>query len=317
MRTRMLAGDSISMSRTTWLAWLATVLVLACAPSSAVRIKGAALEPIPGLVPCGEGPAAGTAFAPDRPLVVLVHGCNASSARYRSLARVFEFHGQEALCFEYDDRARLSHSAEQLRTALGALEERRGQRELVVIGHSQGGLVARTAVAGGLEVPDLRLVTISAPFNGILAASHCGALWLHVVTFGTTVAICRAVAGAKWNEIHPHARPVLHPEALSPHVSEHLRVLTDERNTCRRKAADGAACLQDDFVFSSGEQLNARVESDQRVHGTQVAAGHAEIVGNESLEPSKLIHILQEQKILAATPPERASALQALLDRLF
>jgi hypothetical protein len=132
-----------------------------------------------------------------------------------------------------------------------------------------------------------------------------------------TVAICRSVAGAKWNEIHPQARAVLHPPSLPAGVQEHLRVLTDERNTCRRKAHGSDVCLEDDFVFSLEEQRNLRMDADARVHITEVAAGHAEIVGNESIEPKKLIEFLQAQKVMGGTPPERAPALRALLDRLF
>jgi pimeloyl-ACP methyl ester carboxylesterase len=294
-------------------------LLTGCVSGETMHVVGGGEARIPGLGPCGEGPGRDAVIAPDRPLVVLVHGCNASAARYRSLARVFEFHGQETLCFEYDDRARVSRSARQLRTALTALGERLGERELVVIGHSQGGLVARMAVADeAVEEPaPLRLVTVSAPFNGIRAAKDCGARWLHAVTLGVTVAICRSVAGAKWNEIHPQARAVLHPSSLPDHVQEHLRVLTDERNTCRRRAPGSDVCLEDDYVFSLDEQRNLRMDADARVHITEVAAGHAEIVGNESIEPKKLIDILQARKVMAGTPPERAPALRALLDRLF
>jgi pimeloyl-ACP methyl ester carboxylesterase len=293
-------------------------LLVGCARGETIHLVGEGDARIPGLGPCGEGPGRDAVIAPDRPLVVLVHGCNASAARYRSLARVFEFHGQEALCFEYNDRARVSRSARQLRMALSALGDRLGQRELVVIGHSQGGLVARMAVTGHEQViPPLRLVTVSTPFNGIRAAEDCGARWLHALTLGVTVAICRSVAGAKWNEIHPQARAVLHPPSLPDSVQDHLRVLTDERNTCRRKAPGSDECLEDDYVFSLEEQRNLRMDADARVHLTEVAAGHAEIVGNESIEPRKLIGILQAQDIMASTPPERASALKALLDRLF
>jgi pimeloyl-ACP methyl ester carboxylesterase len=309
-------------SSVSWGVWAACVVCLAlgCAPRETVRVQGSGDVRIPGLGPCGEGARVDAVVAKDSPVVVLVHGCNASAARYRSLARVFEFHGQEALCFEYNDRARVARSARQLRAALKALSGRLGpEREVIVLGHSQGGLVARKALSGSASgtPPRVRLVTVSAPFNGIQAASDCGTPWLHVATLGATVGICRLVAGAKWNEIHPRARSVLAPEALSPHVRDHLRILTDERDSCRRRAPGQDRCLEDDFVFSLEEQRNLRIESDQRVHGLEIRAGHAEIVGNEELEPTKLIGILQEQAVLSRTPPERAPALRALLERLF
>jgi pimeloyl-ACP methyl ester carboxylesterase len=271
---------------------------------------------IPGLGPCDDAEAPVT-LDRDAPVVVLVHGCSASAGRFRALARVFRFHGQQALCFTYDDRARLSRSAKQLGDAVSTLSKQVDDREVVVLGHSQGGLVARLALSG----PDLhtdgnlRLVTVSAPFNGIRAARDCGATWLHVLSFGTTIAACRFATGAKWNQIHSRASLVTHPSPLSAHVEEHLRIYTDERDTCRTQRADGT-CQQDDFVFSLAEQVNVRMV-DGRARDVEVAAGHSEIVGNHEVEPRKLIGVLQKEHVMRETPLAQKPALQALLDRLF
>lgn len=286
--------------------------------SGEVRIAGHSDAVVHGLGPC-DGSRGPLTIDPHKPVVVLVHGCHASAARFRSLAQVFELHGQQAACFEYDDRARIRRSAGALRSALEDLSAHLDGQDLVVLGHSQGGLVARAALAGEpIDTPSpLRLVTVSSPFNGIRAARDCGSRFLHIATLGLTVGICRVVTGAKWNEIHPHARTVLHPEPLARNVSAHLRVVTDERNTCRTLAADRRACLEDDFVFSIAEQDNRRMDADQRLQAAQVAAGHAEIVGNDALKPLKLIAILQEHEVMRPTPEDKRVALARLLERLF
>jgi hypothetical protein len=193
-----------------------------------------------------------------------------------------------------------------------------------VLGHSQGGLVARTAMAlqdaqplltqrGPLQVS---LVTVSAPFNGIEAAADCGSKWLHALTLGTTLAVCRAIAGPKWRDIHPHARLVQQPGQLSELVSSHIEIRTDERNTCRTLRPDGR-CAEGDYVFSIREQHNAKVDDDVRVTSDLVAAGHAEIVGKAEAPPHKLLSLLQQHGVLNATPADKQAALQALLERLF
>jgi pimeloyl-ACP methyl ester carboxylesterase len=296
------------------------VLVASCgARTASLHIAGSDAAPVRGLGPCEDGGGGALTIDPTRPVVVLVHGCNASAGRFRALAKVFELHGQQAVCFEYDDRARVRRSARALRQSLEELASHTDDHELVVLGHSQGGLVARAALAGpalSIENP-VRLVTVSSPFNGIRAASDCGSLGLHLGTLGVTVAICRMITGAKWNEIHPRARQVLEPEALSASVGEHLRVVTDERNTCRTFAADQRSCVQDDFVFSIDEQDNQRMSLDQRLRKAEVAAGHAEIVGNDQSEPRKLIDILQQYRVMSPTPENKRLALTELLRQLF
>jgi pimeloyl-ACP methyl ester carboxylesterase len=305
---------------------LVTAAVLAaCTSSLPAAHVGATSEPGASgeLTSCGTLHP-GKPIDPRAPLVVLVHGCNASQGRFSALADLFELHGQQTLCFRYDDRRRVGEVAEELLSALARLAERRERTDLTVLGHSQGGLVARTALALSAARPldtlrghlQMSLVTVSAPFNGIDAAADCGSRWLHAITFGATLAICRAIAGPKWRDIHPHARLVERPEPLAVRVVSHLEVRTDERNTCRARRPDGR-CGEDDYVFSIREQENAKVDHDQRVRRDTVAAGHAEIVGGDDAPPRKLLSVLQRHGVLNATPADKQGELQALLERLF
>ena len=54
----------------------------------------------------------------------------------------------------------------------------------------------------------------------------------------------------------------------------------------------------------------------QRVN-VEVRAGHVEIVGDKDVAPRKLLAILQQQGMLAATPPARRAALEKLLAELY
>jgi pimeloyl-ACP methyl ester carboxylesterase len=285
--------------------------------SAAVRFgDGTSALEIAGLDECDDAGSTELQLDPDRPLVVIVHGCNASGGRFRALAGVFEAHGQQTVCFNYDDRRSIETTAGTLALALDLLGEHFVHQPVTVLGHSQGGLVARRALVGERERAGFRLVTVSSPFDGIAASSDCAATWLHVLTLGMTAAVCRGIAGEKWNEIHPRAGFIREPGALSRTVTGHLLVVTDERDTCRRQAPDGS-CALDDFVFSVEEQRNAAVEGDPRVETLEIQAGHVEIVGDADLPPLKLIGALQELGVLAGTPPERAAEIAALLRALF
>ena len=252
---------------------------------------------------------------------MLVHGCFGSSGQFRALAQVLAFHGQQSACFTYDDRAKLDHSASELRRAIRQISEQSLVPQITVIGHSQGALVARKSLTESLPEPlpgpgaDLRLVTVSGPFSGIESARTCGRGWLYPLTLGLLPLSCYAVTGPKWADITYSSRFIVEPGDLSGQVASHLKIDTDERGTCRRE--DGGRCVDTDDVFSLAEQRNHRVEADPRMRRVQVDAGHVEIVGDKRVAPTKLITVLQAEGVLRPTAPERRSAFQALLSQLY
>ncbi|HEX5661133.1 MAG TPA: hypothetical protein VFX59_28275 [Polyangiales bacterium] len=284
-----------------WVA-LALFVVSACAhthaPSStALRVRGLTLA-LNGVVSCGG--ELGVAIDPERPLAILVHGMHGAEDGFAALADAFRADGQQTVCFRYDGRASLLVSARRLRAAVEHLAILVRRREILLFGHSQGGLVARAALAQterALPGGRYRLITVSSPFAGIHVARSCGSIPYHLVSFGVSYAVCRAISGDSWNQIHPSAAMVVAPAALDPAVAQHLLVVTDERDTCRRFSADGLHCLQDDYVFSVGEQHNARIERDRRVVAAPIAAGHVEVVGAQGA-PRKLIETLQQHGLL-------------------
>ena len=70
-------------------------------------------------------------------------------------------------------------------------------------------------------------------------------------------------------------------------------------------------------MFSLAEQRNPLVEADRRAQRVEVRAGHVEIVGDKRVAPTKLIEILQEQGAILPTAPERLSAFNQLLARIY
>jgi len=243
-----------------------------------------------------------------------VPGCHSSPEQLVPLARELEAQGQQTLCFSYDDRQTLERSARRLVTALETLKPHLVSRYITVLGHSQGGLIARRALVRD-RPRALRddgtfryeLVTVSSPFHGIESAAPCGSILLHVVTLGATVGVCHLVAGGKWAQIYPRSSFMRHPGALIPSVERHLKIVTDERDSCR--ARDGAGrCLHSDYVFSLGEQYTRVVDDDVRAHSTEIKAGHAEIVGETGGPPLKLMQLLEAGQVFARSERDRRAA---------
>lgn len=258
----------------------------------------------------------------NEPVTVIVHGCYGSAALFHSLAQVFAFHGQQTVCFNYNDRDSLTQSSAELITALDALSAKIRNNKMTVLGHSQGGLIARRALIkerdDHLQVNDknLTLVTISSPYAGITAADHCGSTTMRWLTLGLIIPVCKIISGDKWYEITNPSPFIQQPGNFVENVSQHLKIVTDERGTCR-KFDDNGVCLEDDFVFSVKEQYFDKVDNIKIVDNIEVNAGHAEIVGDYQVVPAKLIAILQDKSIMNSTPLARKAQLSLLLKRIY
>lgn len=276
---------------------------------------------VPGLGPCTDATDRTLHLDVSQPVNVLVHGCFGSAGRFRSLAQVLAFHGQQTACFSYNDRDSLMISSGQLARAVETLSQALPQAKVTVIGHSQGGLVARKALVADRPDParteaTLGLVTVSAPFAGIESARLCAEPYARFLTLGIGDLACRAISGDKWYEITYRSAFIRDPGRLLPNVERHLRISTDERDSCRVRAADGR-CLKDDYVFSIDEQHFSPVDAHPGVTGVEVRAGHVEIVGDANSSPDKLIAVLQREGVIRPTDPTRHAAFQRLLAQLY
>ena len=256
------------------------------------------------------------------PVTVIVHGCFSSAGKFRSLADVFAFHGQQTVCFSYDDRDGLTDSSQELITAIEELYAVLETPDVTVIGHSQGGLIARRALieerSDSIDVGDVTidLATISTPFGGIESAAHCGSKTLAWLSLGINNLLCHIVTGQKYRDIPPTSDFITDPGQLVPSVNRHLMIVTDEVDTCRNYNSRGD-CAEDDFVFSIDEQHQQNVDAHAGVLPILVNAGHVEIVGDVNTVPEKLIGILQQQGVLRATPAEGAEEFAKLLADLY
>ena len=276
---------------------------------------------IPGLGPCTDQADRTLALNASQPVTILVHGCFGSAGKFRALAQVLAFHGQQAACFSYDDRASLMVSSGQLATAVNRLSAHLQAPEVTVLGHSQGGLVARKALI--FDRPDplraaaaIRLVTVSAPFAGISAASPCANPLYRIGTLGLLDLACRAISGDKWHEITYASTFIRQPGDLLPAVHQHVKIATDEAQICRRQDEAGR-CLKDDFVFSLAEQYFPAVDQAPGVRAINLRAGHAGVVGETGGVPQELITVLQREGVIRPTAPARLSELQSLLRVLY
>ena len=108
--------------------------------------------------------------------------------------------------------------------------------------------------------------------------------------------LCWYISGDNWFEITPASDFIQRPGPLLPAVRRYLKVVTDERGTCRRRNASGA-CVESDYIFSTAEQYQPEIERYPQLTNVEVKAGHVEIVGYRDVAPRKLLDITR----LAAT----------------
>ncbi len=326
------------MTRSTkaWMLAAAILLLQACAAPGApdpvlLSFDEGRLPPadialnISGLGPCTDNPDRTLRLNSREPVTVLVHGCYGSSGQFRGLAQVLAFHGQQTACFTYNDRDSMDVSAAELTTAIDQLLQGIGTppaaAQVTLIGHSQGALISRNALAERRPLPiaggdaRLDLVTISGPFGGIAAANACGSPALRVLSLGLIAPLCRVATGDKWSEITYSSDFIRKPGALGRQVRSHLKIDTDERGSCRQIV--NGQCVEGDLIFSLEEQRNPAVDRDPATSIVEVKAGHVEIVGDQRVAPVKLIAILQQRGVMRATEPQRAAAFEQFLAKVY
>ncbi|WP_390591436.1 esterase/lipase family protein [Simiduia litorea] len=316
-----------------WCVFFSVVLLVGCSSSSnyvpdAQPLDNSRLSApdktlsIAGLSACTDAEDQAVSIDSQSPITVLVHGCNGSAGRFRSLAQLYAFHGQQAICFSYDDRKSLVSNAAQLATAVHELTQVMNNNNISIVGHSMGGLIARKALEEAYTKPSyvnnktLELVTVSAPLSGIAVAGQCGIEPLHWLSVGIVPGICWLVTGDNWFEITASSDFIRYPKPLMPAVQRYLKIVTNEKDTCRKVDAQGK-CIESDYVFDLAEQYHPKIDSDVNTTGVQVDAGHVEIVGDKNLVPRKLLSILQAHGVLSTTPLERTEAFEKLLAELY
>jgi hypothetical protein len=293
-------------------------LLLACSASSSYIKEPDRLLPdhqpladielnIANLGPCTDSPQRAFRINSNYPVTIFVHGHNSSPQDFFILAQLYQFYGMQTVCFSYPYRDSLLLTAEKLAFSLEQLLAVTENKEITVFGHSLGGLVARKALEKSRfnRLSDKKikigLITVAAPFAGVSAADVCASELLNWLSFGIISGICWGVTGDNWYEITSASDFIKYPKPLLPCVYRYLKVVTNEKNSCRHKNKQGV-CVESDYVFELSEQYNPAVDNYSLVKNIQIDAGHVEIIGSKQQLPFKLLAILRQEAMLSAVP---------------
>lgn len=266
---------------------------------------------IGGLLPCAADPDPRLQLDRAAPVAVLVHGYHGTPSHLRPLAQALADRGLQTICFEYDDREMLITSANELARSIEALAGVLVHPDITIVGHSQGGLIARKALVAELAEPvrapgaHLNLVTVAAPFAGTASARLCASTTARVLTLGIGDLVCRLVSGKKWYEITHASDFIRAPGTLVDTVHEHLIVVTDEAGSCRRFNARGT-CTLGDYVVGVQEQDYPPVKADPRATRVLVKAGHSQIVGEVGGSVGQLVALMARHAMVAPDPIPRS-----------
>ena len=108
---------------------------------------------------------------PDRPVVLLVHGYCCNRGLWWRMRQRLEKRGFQVVTMNLEPPfGRIEAFADQLHRAVEVLVARTGIDRLILVGHSMGGLVARSYLATYGTGRVTRLVTLGTPHQGTLLA---------------------------------------------------------------------------------------------------------------------------------------------------
>ena len=187
--------------------------------------------------------------------------------------------------FRYDYRERMDRSADTLVRALRALRAEYSLQRLMVVGHSQGGLVARKAMTVGRELTlagdvPIDLWTIASQFAGY-GSANMTYLLPKANIFGVK---------ASHRDLRSWSRFIRHPGALGANV-RHVKVETRERG--KQRLENGR--LVDDC--SAPRQERTEIDTDPRLaHWVALDLGHVGVLRDDAGRvPDALRAVLDER----------------------
>ncbi len=117
-------------------------------------------------------------FEPSRPVVLLIHGYNSSATSLSELHAAVREAGHAVAVFVYPNDGPIEESADLLAAELRAFADAHPGRDVSIVAHSMGGLVARAVI----ENPELdpgnvrRLIMVATPNQGSQLACFPGGL---------------------------------------------------------------------------------------------------------------------------------------------
>lgn len=203
-------------------------------------------------------------FEQDKTAVLFVHGMGGYPQEFEPLIGKLDSDQFQPWVALYPSGQRLEEVARMLHLATNELEVRLGLTRVCVVGHSMGGLVARSLVGMHVaETPEhaIRgLVTIASPLGGVRAAA-------------TGVKLAPVVVPS-WNDLDPASAFLaeLHGAPLPKAVEYHLLFAYDGSS-----AGDGVAALS--------SQLNSEAQAEAEVvagyWATHVGVLHSDGVADQ------------------------------------
>jgi pimeloyl-ACP methyl ester carboxylesterase len=209
---------------------------------------------VAGLRPCNDGAERALTIDPASRSTSWCMAATGPPGSFHALAEVLAFHGQQSACLAYNDRDSLMVSSGQLAHAVDTLALHLNTPQITVIGHSMGGLVARKALVA--DRPEARAHHADRPASGDglgavfrhCRGAHVRGAALRVATLGLNDLVCWLISGDNWYEITSASDFIQKPGSLAAQVSRHLKVVTDERDSCRRRS-DNGRCIEERLHF--------------------------------------------------------------------
>jgi pimeloyl-ACP methyl ester carboxylesterase len=207
--------------------------------------------------------------APEKPVVVLIHGFNSSPARNLGLLAPIRAENYPCATFAYPNDYNLTYSAGLLSRELKQFKRAQPAARLALVCHSTGGLVARACIENSELDPGNvdRLIMIAPPTHGSqLARFACGTdVWEHWLT---------RKRGWPWTRVHDSIVDGLGEAAdeLSPDSA----FLTQLNARPRNPRVRYSILLGDDACMTDAEVAWIRENICERLLNAPGIDGHAE-----------------------------------------
>ena len=226
----------------------------------------------------------------EKKIAILIHGAASESDYLLPLGIILKDRGYEPIQYRYNTDERASDLNLSLKLNLNALIWKINPDEVLIIGHSLGGILARKTLEEITLTPKITFISISSPFKGMKILSSLKNPLIYQITSLVIKDLKKSFIdmAAKSEFLNSY-------KGIPSHIKHH-QIITDEEGEIRIVHINGKTIDKNDNLVAIEEQTSDLIGPYlQDKH--QIKNGHVSVVNSAGKVSANLAQLLDELEL--------------------
>jgi len=226
----------------------------------------------------------------EKKFAILIHGATSESDYLLPLGMILRDRGYEPIYYRYNPDERANDLNLSLRLNLNALIWKINPDEILVIGHSLGGILVRKTLEEITLTPKITFISIGSPFKGMRSLSSLKNPLVYRITSMVIKDLKKSFI-----DLAEKSEFLDSYEKIPSHIKHH-QIITDEEGEIRIVHINGKTIDKNDNLVAIEEQTSDLIGPYlQDKH--QIKNGHVSVVNSEGNVSANLAQLLDELEL--------------------